>query len=497
MAVIIPIATLIIIISQMRGCTLLSQNELLNAIHTGANVTIELAESAVPVNGSFISKVTWVQLDQLKMHDNGFRGGFDKLVGVEPIKNKGGSTSKTGCLYVNKNSERDGNTTLQDAFRNKVFTEKYWNDINVQMSMSSLAKTVYDDIEDSEIGTIASLNGYYNLINDHVNPDSFNANKSITREEFYTLVFKATNPVREIKAGDKFSMAVGGETQYTKYAAQVESLGFLQTSNKSLNQETITSSMSRAEAIYMVVNALFPDELNTLTGKEKCYSDVRLQKNMLEKLKIESNQPWQRYVLAYSVQNPDKGIHENLYNSLVVAYKLGLCDTEKELRWDEPISKYESLELLAKAFQAQNSLYGYLTEVENGTVIDNFFDNSPLTTDVNGSIVEEIIPVENPYYTVDPVTGVPIKVPGVGIPSNPDTDAPVPEISITEEYIDGILNGNKPKEPVTTTPPTPSNPGKLTIDPNDPRREPDSEKGTIDYDSTCITTGEHGDLGFK
>ena len=334
-------------------------------------------------------EVTWIQLDQLKTHSNGFRQGFDKQFNITVVR-ESGIGGKSGCLYINPNGERDGNTALKDAMRNKVFQSKYWSDATIRNELVKLGNTVYVDISDLDESTslLASLNAYYNLLNDSINPDAFNPTQSLSREEFYTLFLKANNPVYPLDTTKVATYeSIAGQTEYSKYASQVADTGWLPISNHSLDSTNASGSITRLEAVYMVVANLFPEELAKATDSDKSYEDIKnagdlaLKAGFKEQLKdgsktIREKDRWQAYSLAYSLQNPQKGVQRELYRASVVAKRLGLFPGE-EMRWDESISKAEALQLLINAYEAQNTLYGYLTEAENGKIVNNFQVQQP------------------------------------------------------------------------------------------------------------------------
>lgn len=438
--IVIPMMTFIILASQLCGCAMFQPQEMVEAINQGESITIEVAEPSyeIRVAGEQSQDITWIQLDQLKTYNNGFRQGFDKAFNITII-NEDGKGGKSGCLYVNTAAEREGNTTMQDAFRNKPFVTKYWSDLKIKDQLIAASGKAYSDLNGSDESLTASFNAYYNLLPDATNPDSFNATQSLSREQFYTLVYKATNPVQELTTVEGFTDAVGGETAYTKYASQVADKGFLKVANKSLDGTNISGSITRAEAIYMVVNNLFPDELTKVTGKEKSFDDIKnagdlaLKSGFKELVKVEGQKEknlvekdkWQAYTLAYSLQNPDKGIQEDLYKSMVVAKNLNLLGEGAESRWDESISKSEAIELLQKCFLAQNNLYGYTSEVEYGAINPN----AVITDDENN-----IDKSDWGKTTIDPDTGIEYGLDDQGRPTSK------PAKTLQEQEIESLLN---------------------------------------------------------
>lgn len=377
--VVIPMLTLILIVSQISGCSIFKSSEMVDMINAGQSITIELSKPSydVVVKGQQQDDAVWTQLDQLKTFNTGFRQEFDELFNVNIIT-QNGVNGKSGSLYVDQAGDRDGNTTLEDAFRNKVFVTKYWNDPTVKSGLGKIASDAYTDVESNDPNAIeASLNAYYNLLPDSTNPSSFNATESVSREQFYSLVFKSTEGVKDITVDKTFEDAIGGATADSKFAQEVDQEGFLSVSDKSLDATAYTGSISRAEAIYMIVNANFPDKLAKVTGKEPAFSDTKNAGDLALKAGFKTKDPttkeivgkdkWQAYTLAYMLQNPDQGMQEELYKAMVVAKQLGLI-SGTDSRWDEPISKSEAIQLVVNTELAKNTAYGYLSTVEYGNV---------------------------------------------------------------------------------------------------------------------------------
>ena len=479
--IVIPTLTFILIASHLCGCAIFQPQEMVEAINQGQSVTIEVAEPSTydvkAEKGEKETEVTWIQLDQLKTHSAGFRQGFDKQFNITVVT-ESGLGGKSGSLYVNPQGERDGNTSLKDAFRNKVFQTKYWSDATVRHELVKLVNGVYTDISDLDEDTslLASLNAYYNLLNDSKNPDAFNHTQSLSREEFYTLFLKANNGVYNLN-GDTISAyeSVAGQTEYSRYASQVADTGWLPYSNHSLDGTNATGSITRLEAVYMVVNNLFPEELAKVKESDKSYTDIRnagdlaLKAGFKEQLKdeaktIREKDRWQAYSLAYSLQNPQKGVQRELYKASVVAYNLGLLPGE-DMRWDESISKAEALQLLLDAYEKQNSLYGYLTEVENGKIVNNFqIQQGEEDTQDNPQgdiVVKEELPEFYEEMVYNEETGIyePVYIPVGGSDTDQSKEGNPLEEMTPEEFDKWMLDTSDAPKPGDITPQKPTEEG--------------------------------------
>lgn len=366
-----------------------SGNNLKHMIDSGESITIEVANPAYKVSqlGAHLESVTWVPLDQLKTYNN-LRLDFDTLLNINKIT-VNGVNSKSGSLYVGKENMQEGNSTLENAFRNKVFVTRYWNNADMRAELSKLAASAYSDETGTASSSIwASLNAYYNLLADGSNPDSFNAMQSLSREQFYSLVYKSTNGVTSLTNDTAYTNATGGETDNSLYAQQVDEYAYLNVKENCLDKSNAQGSISRAEAVYMVVNEFFNKQLSEVTGKEDSYSDVKNAGDLASKAGFKEKDGsgktnWQAYTLAYMMQNPDKGMQEELYKAMVIAYNnslLGSSDTDS--RWDEPISKVEGISLMVSTFLALNNSEGYLSDVEYGTHEENTINDGVNTSDI-------------------------------------------------------------------------------------------------------------------
>lgn len=367
----------------LTGCKSKDATDLKKLIDEKQPVEIETrAPSAFSIStrgtGTTLSKER-LALEKEKSYSDGFRQNFDTLFNINIIRDAKYGDGKQGCLYV-KNIDgqdvRSGSTSLSDAFRNKRFYE-YWQTGEVRNRLLELGSGLYDDMEvNNSLSMYAALNAYYNLFPDATSPTSFNPTQTLSREEFYSFLFRAMDGTTSIAyepSGDMFSQAVGVDTPDTKYAKQVEKYGWLQINNKSLDINTINSKITRAEAVYMVVQMCFPEIYEQMTDGSIGYDDTKSNGDLALKLGFkdeetgEGKERWQAFVLAYMVRNPDKGMQSELYRAMAAAKALNLISSSTS-RWNESIAKFEAIDLIIAALKAQNNQYGYLTKTEYATI---------------------------------------------------------------------------------------------------------------------------------
>ncbi|WP_161938392.1 hypothetical protein, partial [Clostridium tepidiprofundi] len=158
--------------------------------------------------------------------------------------------------------------------------------------------------------------------------------------------------------------------------------------------------ITRAEAVYLVVNKFFKDELKEVSPTDKAFKDTENAHDLALEVgfkykddtgKIKTKDRWQSYTLAYMIQNPEEGMQEDLYKAMVVARKLGLLNyTLNDLNlshykkadlfsqdddisdWDKPLSKKDAIHLMINTEIALNFTQGkYKTTKEFGKMQPN------------------------------------------------------------------------------------------------------------------------------
>lgn len=353
--IIVPTITMLIIASQLMGCSSVSQSEMLQMINQGDAIEIEVA---VPLNQEQGTEKTveWTQLDQLTSQPE-LRSSMENIFKIVAF----GDNSKNGVFYVNLDGEQDGNNTLYNVFANNKFREGYWNNVAVQRVLAQASAENYADIDYEEgnykRAMLAGINGYFNILNDSetgfVNMDS-----TITRLEAMSALFKAENPVTDTLSEDsEFREAVdaGNTNEYTIFASNLSEQSYLDISSGSLDSHTANGTITRGELVYMIVQEYFKTEYDNVDIKGECYADTVNGGNIAVAQKFiegeNKKEHWQSYELSYALQNPDKGCPERMYKALLVANENGII-VDKDSRWEEGATKEDFLEMLTNAYLA-------------------------------------------------------------------------------------------------------------------------------------------------
>lgn len=353
--IIVPTITMLIIASQLMGCSSVSQSEMLQMINQGDAIEIEVA---VPLNQEQGTEKTveWTQLDQLTSQPE-LRSSMENIFKIVAF----GDNSKNGVFYVNLDGEQDGNNTLYNVFANNKFREGYWNNVAVQRELAQASAENYADIDYEEgnykRAMLAGINGYFNILNDsetgYANMDS-----TITRLEAMSALFKAENPVTDTLSEDsEFREAVdaGNTNEYTIFASNLSEQSYLDISSGSLDSHTANGTITRGELVYMIVQEYFKTEYDNVDIKGECYADTVNGGNIAVAQKFiegeNKKEHWQSYELSYALQNPDKGCPERMYKALLVANEKGII-VDKDSRWEEGATKEDFLEMLTNAYLA-------------------------------------------------------------------------------------------------------------------------------------------------
>lgn len=347
--IIIPTITLVLIASQLMGCAAASQDELLSMIDAGDSIEIEVAAPAfAEAEQGEESSLLWEQLALLSTNP-AMRKAWDSTLGITNT-----DTGKNGMLYVGVDGKNENNNTLRVALHNREFQKALENDSTVKKLAESAMENYTDlDTDEESKALLMGINGYFNILPDNI-PSYCNADSTVTRAEFMSAIMRAETAVSdEYEAPKSFSDSVGG-SDYNDYAYVLEESSYLKTSNKSLNNQTYNGSISRAEAVYMVVNRYFSEDLKNVDVTKVTFEDAKDGGDIATVQGYAGKDYSTNYEIVYSIQNPDKGLPTNLYKALAVAKEKGLIGNET--RWDEAITRSEVIELLISAYEKETGV---------------------------------------------------------------------------------------------------------------------------------------------
>lgn len=374
--------------SQFMGCAATTQEETLNMLHNNKEIEVEVADlddeyTDTGTEGSSTTskkdqansrkepEIEWTELASLNTVPE-IREAWDTAAGIQKT-DKG----KEGMFYTNSKGENDNNNTLMQAMNNNG-TLKSYADLNYRERVNTdprslepilaireyLAKPVMDnyiDIDDADKAILAGLNLYYNLIPNTEDKGESNIDTSLSRKEFMSMVYRADTPVQETKQDKEFTEAVG-KSAYNEYAQNLKNNSYLTIKSGDLNPTTYDGAISKAEAIYMLVNRYYRDELVETSSKEEgigqvfmfteekptgemveiTFTDAKLNKDLKDKGKLDS--------LNEALKDADVGLSPELYGSLVIAVKHNIINPEEDTCWDETVSTAEAMELLINTY---------------------------------------------------------------------------------------------------------------------------------------------------
>lgn len=368
----IPVMTVIIMTSQLMGCASVSSDEMLELLKAGESVEIEVAMPAYYEEEQGEEILTsWTELGLLETNKE-FRLAFDDVT----YTHSAGEVGKNGPMYVDLDGNWTNNSTLYYAMMNKTFVEKYWNDNTTKDSLRESLLEAYVDVDENDSEKVRDaiiINAYFNLFNDHEEAYA-NPNSTLTRGEFLAGLVKADTPVdKELANSPEFLACIGEQTDLTLIAELADNHSYLNSEDKSLDAVTFNGTISKAEAVYTVVQRYFADEFKSVTGKEEAYADTKNAGNIALRAKFineeEKSYPdkWKAYTLSSMLQNPEKGLDEEFYKAYVVAKQHNLLPSGvTDSNWDEAITKAESIDLIIKAYEAIADRDGYATNQQDG-----------------------------------------------------------------------------------------------------------------------------------
>jgi len=323
-------------------------------INQGDAIEIEIATPINQEQGTE-SALDWEELALLTTNPD-LRKSWDSTLNITTT-----DTGKNGVLYVDVDGNNEPNNTLRVALHNREFL-KYLDSETDALTLAEAVQNNYADLEstDSTMKAIyMGINGYFNLLPDS-SPNYANPDSTLQRNEFMAMVYRAETPVQDLTPNTDFANAVG-QSDYNIYAQGVVANSYLDLQSKSLNNLTANGTITRAEALYLLVSRYFSDDLKNVDTKGVTFSDVKDggdiagEQNFIEDAKEKDY--WKSYELTYAIQNPDDGLPTDLYKALVVAKNKGLISNET--RWDEALTKSEAIEFLVETLRQETGIQSF------------------------------------------------------------------------------------------------------------------------------------------
>jgi hypothetical protein len=356
-----------------------AQSDLLKMINEGDTIEIEIA---VPENlvDADENTLAWIILASLTSQE-GMRAQWDDTLKVTLT-----ADGKNGCLYVDADGKNENNNTLRVVLHNRAFLTML-EDPDVMDALAQAADVAYTDIdstENTEKAFYMALNAYFNVLPDSAD-GAANADDAISRKEFMSMVARSELQVDDsLTASAQFTEAVG-KSEFNVFAEQEAKYSYLDLESKSLNNKTYNGVMSRGEAIYLIVNRFYADDLAKVGTMGAQFSDCKDGGNIAEQQKFIENglgkDYYRDYEMVYALQNPDDGCPSAIYNAMVVARNKGLIGDET--RWDEGITKYEAIKLIVEALKGETGIQTFNFDTGTSGEVEEVTENVADNTDVD------------------------------------------------------------------------------------------------------------------
>lgn len=348
--VLLPTITMVIIASQLFGCSSASKQEAYDMLKETEQIELEYAvpEYDADSEESKVELLPWLQLSSLETHPE-LRAAFEEFLCIT-----GETGNKEGTLYYNPDTEEaDQNVTLYMATKNTAF-KNYFILENSMLKFGEIAAENYTDVEPDDLtAPFATINAYFELLPDQAEAQ-FDGDATISRAQAMTLVMRATTPVNEAQAPDEDADFTGkvGESQYTNFAAPMNEFAYLNTSN-GLTESTFNTAMSKGEYICLVTNFIHADYLKYIEahGYTDLYADT-------SDVTISTVSDAGNITFAEAISDATNGVPTDMYEIFKVAIKNQYLPEDALEDWDSAITKAEAINLFISMATNYTSMAG-------------------------------------------------------------------------------------------------------------------------------------------
>ncbi|SDW68437.1 hypothetical protein SAMN05216391_11448 [Lachnospiraceae bacterium KHCPX20] len=352
---ILPTLTVVMIASMIQGCAATSSKGMLNMTDNSKSIELTISEPKSIENGED-EAFDWVELGSLDDAET-LRSAWDKVLGTS-----GSVGNKQGTLYATPDGKNDNNNTLHVVLHNNAFYRTLSDtSSDTYKKLAEAATNQYKDLisEDTETQMMMGINGYFNILQDSSDQSYSNPYKTLTRAEVMAALTRATTPVStNLDSSKEFNAAVG-DSKYNKYAESLDKTAFISTKDGSLNSDTYNSNISRAEAIYMLVNTYYSEEFKNMNVEEAeanfKFDDAKDAGNLADKIGVKSGDKMaSAKILKHMLDNSSEGLDTKLYKSLLFAHEMGMVTSETN--WNQSITKAEFIGMITDILSGDSSV---------------------------------------------------------------------------------------------------------------------------------------------
>ncbi len=251
---------------------------------------------------------------------------------------------------------------------NRKFIANFIENDTATLKTQQIMDSVYVDTDEGDY-MAAAINAYWNLLPD-AEPNYFNGGSTLTRIEAMTLLARANTSVTE-NIGDSTFESQVGNVKYSEFASLVANDSYLTLADKSLNEKTANGTITRGEYIYMLVSNVFgADRMTSADTKKAQFNDCKSAGDIASQQKLSEEDTSKDYYdsaeLKFTLDNPDSGCPDKMYQALVAAQELGIISSDT--RWDEGLTKSEAIQLYLDTLQAYTKQNGYPVDTTGGTM---------------------------------------------------------------------------------------------------------------------------------
>ncbi len=382
--VILPMLTVLIITSQLLGCSSVSKSEMQYLLEQGTEVELTIAthqsDTGDIAADQSEAKLLWKQLASLETSPE-IRKAWDDTLSITLT-----DTGKNGMLYVDAEGNNENNNTLRVALHNREFQKAIAEDSFYFIELSQAVMSQYADIdaEDYSKALHIGINDYFNLL---PGTEGYaNADHALNRAQFMAMVMRSETPVSDDIALDESFTAAVGHTEFNIYAQEVADYSYLTIEDGSLDTNTYTAAMTRGEAVYLLMNKYFHDELQSIDTKNITLEDAKDAGNILTEKQASEYDDDAYIALKYAVDHADDGAPTSIYKSLCLAVEKGIISSET--RWDESLTMADAIDMLVKTLQKETGIaeFNFKQGKVSGHEV-NLEDNSnktPTGADITG-----------------------------------------------------------------------------------------------------------------
>lgn len=365
------------------GCSDKATSDLQSAVNSMQNNEAIM----LSIEGSRIEDklcdIKWTELDQNKSYKE-LREKLDYIFGVVKFD----ANSKNGYMYIDKNGNWTGNSTMLNAYRNKKYIDDIVNNTDVKLEVKDAINSTFNTNLGHEEAFLVAQNIYFDLLPLKDTSENKSDRKyygaldclenSLTRKEAISAIVRCDSPVVYLDNTEQLDALVGEDTYNDYYTLGIGN-SYLRPEDLSLNYCSYNSPITYGEVLYALVTRYYSDEFNNTTVDSCSISGYQPLGDIWAETGLDDVKYERAYELEMALQKSGV-LPDDIYCAIAIAIDHGIVSSADG--WQSPINITGLIKMITNVYTNLYSGANYPVNASSGKNKGNVLIDDTIDPDI-------------------------------------------------------------------------------------------------------------------